>query len=157
MRIIGIDPGTAIVGYGIVDFENGEFSLVTSGSVQTAKNLPDSERLLEIQKDLTKILDIYKPDTASVEKLFFCKNQKTVISVAQGRGVILATLANFGINIFEYTPMQIKLAITGYGKAKKEEVAEMVKRQIRYEHFPTLDDTADAIAMAVCHVRSSEV
>ena len=94
---------------------------------------------------------------ASVEKLFYCKNQKTVISVAQGRGVILAALAKAGIEIFEYTPMQIKLAITGYGKASKPEVADMVKRMIKYEKFPTLDDTADAIAMAVCHVRSNEV
>ncbi|MCR5261750.1 MAG: crossover junction endodeoxyribonuclease RuvC [Candidatus Gastranaerophilales bacterium] len=155
MRIIGIDPGTAIVGYGIADVENGECELVTSGSVQTDKNLPDSERLLEIQKDLSEIITKYKPDTASVEKLFFFKNQKTIISVAQSRGVILATLAQFGINIFEYTPLQIKLTITGYGKATKEDVADMVKRQIKYNHFPKLDDTADAIAMAVCHAKIS--
>lgn len=157
MRIIGIDPGTAIVGYGIVDFENGECSLVSSGSIQTAQDLSDSSRLLEIQNDLTEILNKYKPEIASVEKLFFFKNQKTVISVAQGRGVILATLEKFGIRIFEYTPMQIKLTITGYGKAKKEDVAEMVKKQINYTTFPKLDDTADAIAMAVCHVRNCEV
>lgn len=157
MRIIGIDPGTAIVGYGIIDYENDECKLVSSGSIQTAKNLSDSSRLLEIQRDLTEILEKFKPDTASVEKLFFFKNQKTVISVAQGRGVILATLEKFGLKIFEYTPMQIKLSITGYGKAKKEDVAEMVKKQIKYTAFPKLDDTADAIAMAICHVRNCEV
>ena len=156
MRIIGIDPGTAIVGYGIVDAENGECTLVTSGSVQTDKNLEDSARLLEIEKDLSELLEKYKPEIASVEKLFFFKNQKTIISVAQGRGVILATLEKFGVKIFEYTPMQIKLTITGYGKASKNDVADMVKRQIKYNSFPKLDDTADAIAMAVCHVRNSE-
>lgn len=157
MRIIGIDPGTAIVGYGIVDFENGECSLVASGSIQTAKEKADAERLCEIWGDLTELVEMYKPDVASVEKLFFFKNQKTVISVAQGRGVILAALKKAGVEIFEYTPLQIKLAITGYGKASKPDVAEMVKRMIKYEKFPTLDDTADAIAMAVCHVRSHEV
>ena len=157
MWIIGIDPGTAIVGYGIVDFENGECNLVASGSIQTAKEKSDADRLCEILGDLTQIIEKYSPQMASVEKLFYCKNQKTVISVAQGRGVILAALAKAGIEIFEYTPMQIKLAITGYGKASKPEVADMVKRMIKYEKFPTLDDTADAIAMAVCHVRSNEV
>ncbi|MBQ2644533.1 crossover junction endodeoxyribonuclease RuvC [bacterium] len=157
MRIIGIDPGTAIVGYGIIDFLNGECILVASGSVQTNKNLADSARLLEIQNDFDIILNKYKPDIASVEKLFFCKNQKTVISVAQGRGVILAALAKFGLKIFEYTPMQIKLAITGYGKATKNDVAEMVKKQIKYKSFPKLDDTADAIAMAVCYIKTNEV
>lgn len=157
MRIIGIDPGTAIVGYGIVDFENGECKLITSGSIQTPKDKSDAARLLEIQNDLTYVLNEYKPDVASVEKIFFFKNQKTVISVAQGRGVILACLEKAGTEIFEYTPMQIKLAITGYGKATKDDVAEMVKKMVAYEHFPKLDDTADAIAMAVCHARSCEV
>lgn len=156
MRIIGIDPGTAIVGYGIIDYNAGESTLVTSGSIQTSKNLDDANRLKEIENDLTTIIQKYSPEIASVEKLFFCKNQKTVISVAQGRGVILATLAKFGIEINEYTPMQIKLAVTGYGKATKEDVAEMVKKQINYKTFPKLDDTADAIAMAVCHLRSKK-
>lgn len=154
MRIIGIDPGTAIVGYGIVDYCDGECVLVSSGSIQTEKGVDDAFRLKEIQSDLTSILEKFKPEVASVEKLFFCKNQKTVISVAQGRGVILATLANYVSKIFEYTPMQIKLAVTGYGKSRKEDVAEMVKRQIKYTTFPTLDDTADAIAMAVCHIKT---
>lgn len=154
MRIIGIDPGTAIVGYGIIDFDGNQCTLIASGSIQTAKEHSDPFRLFEIQNDLTAIINKYKPETASVEKLFFCKNQKTVISVAQGRGVILATLANFGLDIFEYTPLQIKLAITGYGKAKKDDVAQMVKRQLIYTNFPQLDDTADAIAIAVCHTKS---
>ncbi len=157
MRIIGIDPGTAIVGYGIVDFEDGKCKLVSSGSIQTSKDSEDADRLSEIEGDLTEIVEKYKPEIASVEKLFFCKNQKTVISVAQGRGVILATLAKAGVKIFEYTPMQIKLAVTGYGKSSKSDVAEMTKKLIDYDIFPKLDDTADAIAMAVCHVRSCEV
>lgn len=157
MRIIGIDPGTAIVGYGIVDYKDGECTLVTSGSIQTDKNSDDASRLCEIEKDLATILEMYKPEAASVEKLFFFKNQKTIITVAQGRGVILATLAKFGIKIFEYTPLQIKMSITGYGKATKSDVAEMVKRLITYKVFPKLDDSADAIAMAVCHIRSGEI
>lgn len=128
MRIIGIDPGTAIVGYGIVDFEQGKCHLVASGSIQTDKEKNEADRLCEIQCDLQQIINQYKPDIASVEKLFFFKNQKTVIPVAQGRGVILACLANTGIKIYEYTPMQIKLAITGYGKAAKNDVANMVKK-----------------------------
>lgn len=156
MRIIGIDPGTAIVGYGIIDCENGRNKLITSGSIRTDKNLSDAERLQEIESDLNQIISQYKPDIASVEKLFFFKNQKTIISVAQGRGVILATLAKAGVKIYEYTPLQIKLAITGYGKATKDDVAEMVKKFIEYTFFPKLDDSADAIAMAVCHVRSCE-
>ncbi|MGN0014129.1 MAG: crossover junction endodeoxyribonuclease RuvC [Candidatus Gastranaerophilaceae bacterium] len=157
MRIIGIDPGTAIVGYGIIDFEDGECTLVASGSIQTAKEKSDSDRLCEIDNDLTFIINKYKPDVASVEKLFFFKNQKTIIPVAQGRGVILTCLAKAGIKIYEYTPLQIKLAITGYGKSAKIDVAEMVKKMIKYDVFPKLDDTADAIAMAVCHIRSGEV
>lgn len=157
MRIIGIDPGTAIVGYGIIDYINGQSNLIASGSIQTDKNLCDAKRLQEIENDLNVIINKYQPDIASVEKLFFFKNQKTIISVAQGRGVILATLAKAGIEIFEYTPLQIKLAITGYGKATKDDVAEMVKKFINYTFFPKLDDSADAIAMAVCHIRSCEV
>jgi len=157
MRVIGIDPGTAIVGYGIVDFENNESNLVTSGSIQTSKNASDSERLAEISDDLNVIIEKYSPDIASVEKIFFFKNQKTVISVAQSRGVILSVLAKKSIPVFEYTPMQIKLSVTGYGKASKNDVAEMVKKMINYENFPKLDDTADAIAMAVCHIRTCEV
>lgn len=157
MRIIGIDPGTAIVGYGIIDYENGENKLIASGSIQTSKDKDDADRLLEIKKDLSTILNQYQPEAASVEKLFFFKNQKTIVPVAQGRGVILAVLKEFGIKIFEYTPLQIKQAITGYGHANKKDVAEMVERMIICDYFPKLDDTADAIAIAVCHIRTGEV
>ena len=157
MRIIGIDPGTAIVGYGIVDYNENESRLVTSGSIQTSKNLSDDKRLAEIYSDLSEIIKKYSPDIASVEKIFFFKNQKTVISVAQSRGVILSVLAQNSIPVYEYTPMEIKLSVTGYGKASKDDVAEMVKKMIIYEHFPKLDDTADAIAMAVCHIRTCGV
>ena len=154
MRIIGIDPGTAIVGYGIVDYNENESRLVTSGSIQTSKNLSDDKRLAEIYSDLSEIIKKYSPDIASVEKIFFFKNQKTVISVAQSRGVILSVLAQNSIPVYEYTPMEIKLSVTGYGKASKGDVAEMVKKMIIYKNFPKLDDTADAIAMAVCHIRT---
>lgn len=154
MRIIGIDPGTAIVGYGIVDYNGNASTLVASGSVQTDKNLSDAERLAEISDDMENLIEQYSPDVASVEKIFFFKNQKTVISVAQSRGVILSVLAKSKIPVYEYTPMQIKLSVTGYGKAAKDDVAEMVKKMIKYDFFPKLDDTADAIAMAVCHIRT---
>jgi len=157
MRIIGIDPGTAIVGYGIVDYNGNESRLVTSGSIQTSKNLSDDKRLAEISHDLKEILDKYSPDMASVEKIFFFKNQKTVISVAQSRGVILSVLAQNSVPVYEYTPMEIKLSVTGYGKASKNEVAEMVQKLIVCDYFPKLDDTADAIAMAVCHIRTGGV
>lgn len=153
MRIIGIDPGTAIVGYGIIDYNEKESTLIASGSIQTSKDLSDAERLAEISNDLNEIINKYSPDVASVEKIFFFKNQKTVISVAQSRGVILSILALNKIPVHEYTPMQIKLSVTGYGKATKDDVAEMVKKMINYDFFPKLDDTADAIAMAVCHIR----
>lgn len=153
MRIIGIDPGTAIAGYGIVDYNGNESRLVTSGSIQTSKNLSDDKRLAEISHDLEEILKKYSPDIASVEKIFFFKNQKTVISVAQARGVILSVLAQHSVPVYEYTPMEIKLSVTGYGKSTKNEVADMVKRLIVYDYFPKLDDTADAIAMAVCHIK----
>ncbi len=108
MKILGIDPGMAIVGYGMIDIDGDNIELVTSGSIQTDKKLSDSARLLEIYNDLCQIVDKYKPDCASVEKLFFFKNQKTVIPVAEARGVILTVLEKFGIPAYEYTPMEVK-------------------------------------------------
>ncbi len=157
MKIMGIDPGMAIVGYGIIDVENDKIELITSGSIQTDKKLPDSKRLLEIYTDLTTIVNKYRPECASVEELFFFKNQKTVIPVAEARGVILTVLEKFNIPIYSYTPMEVKQVLTGYGRAEKKEVEQMVKIALGNKKLPRLDDTIDAIAIAICHYRNSSL
>ena len=154
MKILGIDPGMAIVGYGLIEYRDDEISLLASGSVQTDKNLSDSKRLLEIFNDLSTIVEKYKPDCASVENLFFFKNQKTVIPVAEARGVILTVLEKYNIPTFSYTPMEVKQVLTGYGRAEKKEVEQMVKIALNTENLPKLDDTVDAIAIAICHSRN---
>ena len=153
MRILGIDPGLAIVGYSVLDIENDKNILITSGSIQTGKDKTDSARLFEIQEDLKTIVDKYKPNVASIEKLFYFKNQKTVIPVAEARGVILSVLESEKIPIYEYTPIEVKQIITGYGRATKEEVAKMVELSIEYKKLPKLDDTLDSIAIALCYSR----
>ena len=155
MRIIGIDPGLAIVGYSIIDIVNDENILVTSGSIQTDKTKTDSARLLEISSDLKFLLEKYTPDVASIEKLFYFKNQKTIIPVAEARGVILSVLEANSIPIFEYTPIEVKQMITGYGRATKEEVAKIVEMSIKYNKLPKLDDTLDSIAIALCYSRTN--
>lgn len=155
MKILGIDPGMAIVGYGLIEVEGDNIQLLASGSIQTDKNLPDSKRLLEVYNDLSTIVQKYQPDCASVEELFFFKNQKTVIPVAEARGVILTVLEKFGIPTFGYTPMVVKQVLTGYGRADKKEVEQMVRISLESEKLPKLDDTVDAIAIAICHSRSS--
>lgn len=154
MKILGIDPGMAIVGYGLIKYENEKYELLTSGSIQTSKNLGDSKRLLEIYNDLSTIIEKYNPDCASVEELFFFKNQKTVIPVAEARGVILTVLEKFSIPTYSYTPMEVKQVLTGYGRAEKKEVEQMVKLTLETDKLPKLDDTVDAIAIAICHSRS---
>lgn len=157
MKILGIDPGMAIVGYGLVEYENDKITLLASGSIQTNKDLSSSRRLLEIFNDLSEIISMYKPDCASVEQLFFFKNQKTIIPVAEARGVILTVLEKFNIPIYNYTPMEVKQVLTGYGRADKKEVEQMVKLIIQEQRLPKLDDTIDAIAIAICHTRSLSV
>ena len=154
MRIIGIDPGMAIVGYSIIDVNGDNFELVTSGSIQTDKNLPDSKRIKEIYEDLSYLIDKYKPEEASIEKLYFFKNQKTVMPVSQARGAILLALENNKIEIHEYTPIEIKQTLTGYGRATKDEVARYVKIALGDKDIPKLDDTVDSIAIAICHIRN---
>src|SRR5574344_934160 len=157
MRILGIDPGIAIVGYCIVDIDKDEYRLITSGSIQTDKNKSDSGRLYEICQDL-EIIKKYSPDCAGVEKLYFFKNQKTIIPVAQARGVIMMTLEKYSINAVEYTPIVVKQTITGYGRASKDEVACAVEKMINKNDktWPKLDDRVDSIAIAVSHARNIE-
>ncbi len=155
MRILGIDPGLAIVGYSILDIdtEHDSYKLVSSGSIQTDKTKDDASRLNEISCDLQEIISMFKPDEASIEKLFFFKNQKTVIPVAQARGVILMMLNKNSIKAHEYTPIEVKQTLTGYGRATKDEVAFSVS-QIVTGKIPKLDDTVDSIAIALCHARN---
>ena len=154
MKILGIDPGMAIVGYGLIEIREETPVLLASGSVQTNKNFSDSKRLLEIFNDLSTIVEKYKPDCASVENLFFFKNQKTVIPVAEARGVILTVLEKYNVPTFNYTPMEVKQVLTGYGRAEKKEVEQMVKIALKTDKLPKLDDTVDAIAIAICHSRN---
>ena len=154
MKILGIDPGMAIVGYGLIEIREETPVLLASGSVQTNKNFSDTKRLLEIFNDLSTIVEKYKPDCASVENLFFFKNQKTVIPVAEARGVILTVLEKYNVPTFNYTPMEVKQVLTGYGRAEKKEVEQMVKIALKTDKLPKLDDTVDAIAIAICHSRN---
>lgn len=155
VRIIGIDPGMAICGYCVLECDDHSAKgncIVNCGSIQTSKNLRESQRLLEIHNDLSHLLKTFKPDVAAVEKLFYFKNAKTIIPVGQARGVIIMTIEMHGIPIYEYTPLEVKQAITGYGRAEKHEVKEMVKILLDTEDkISRLDDTVDAVAIALCH------
>lgn len=153
MKILGIDPGMAIVGYSVVDFDGDNVVLLNSGSIKTSKNNTESQRLLEIFEDITQIIEKYQPDIASIEKLFFFKNQKTVMPVAAARGVIMMALEKCSVPTFEYTPMEVKQTLTGYGRADKKEVEQMVKIALNCQTLPSLDDTVDAMAIAICHTR----
>lgn len=157
MKILGIDPGLGIVGYSIVEYDGETPVLLHSGSVQTQKEAREASRLLEIFNDMTSIVETYKPDCAAIEKLFFFRNRTTVMPVAHARGVILTVLEKFGVPIYEYTPMEVKQVLTGYGRADKKEVEQMVKLSLGVEALPKLDDTVDAIAIAICHTRSNVI
>ena len=155
MRILGIDPGLAIVGYSVLEIEEDSYELVSSGSIRTQKGAPDSQRLLEICEDMEYIIKKFQPDHASIEKLFFFRNTTTIIPVAEARGIIVMLLEKYGIKIHEYTPLQAKQTLTGYGRATKEEDALAVG-QIINGKLPKLDDTIDSIALAICHARNAE-
>lgn len=151
MRILGIDPGTGILGFGVIDIVKGKPQLVDGGVIRTPVHEDDAVRLLTIYDELTEIIKQHKPDMMSVEKLFFARNVTTAMTVAQARGVVLLTAMQAGIPIHEYTPMQIKQAITGYGKADKKQMQEMVKILLGLQQIPKPDDAADALAAAITH------
>lgn len=153
MVILGIDPGYAIVGWGVIRYERGRFLPVDFGAICTAAGTPFSQRLEEIYMALTAIIERYHPDAVSVEKLYFQNNSKTAIEVAEARGVILLALQQAGIPLYEYTPLQVKSAVTGFGQAAKEQVMNMVTRLLRLKETPRPDDTADALAIAICHAQ----
>lgn len=155
MRILGIDPGYAIVGYGVVDCDNYRFTPVGFGAITTKAGTPFGERLSAIYHDMITIIEKYGPEHLSIERLYFNTNTTTAIDVAQARGVILLAAHEMNVKVFEYTPLQVKQAITGYGKAEKRQVMEMVKSFLSLKSVPKPDDTADALALAVCHGHSA--
>lgn len=154
MRIIGIDPGYAIVGFGIIEYDNGKFRTVDYGAITTPAGIDFNRRLEIIYADMCQILDTYKPESLAIEKLYFQNNQKTAIDVAEARGVILLSAIQRNILIREYTPLEVKKSITGYGQAVKKQVQEMTKRVLHLPAIPKPDDTADALAIAVCHAHT---
>ena len=155
MRILGIDPGIATIGFAVLDFDKNRFQLVQCGVISTPAHTSLSSRLNRIFSDLSDLIDLFHPDAVSVEELFFNTNITTGISVAHGRGVILLACERAGLKIFEYTPLQVKQAVAGYGRAEKKQVMEMVKRICGLQALPRPDDAADAVALAICHARSS--
>lgn len=157
MLIIGIDPGFAITGYGVVDYRNNTFKPVQFGVITTETGLELPDRLLAIDQGLHALIDQYKPDAMAVEELFFNTNITTAIKVGHGRGVVLLCAARACVPVFEYTPLQVKQAVVGYGRAKKEQVQQMVKVLLNLDKIPRPDDAADALAVAICHAHSHQI
>lgn len=154
MIILGIDPGYAIVGYGVLEYKNSKFRVLEYGSIQTKAGTDFNQRLLMIHRGMKELIDRYNPDAVAVEELFFNTNTKTAIKVAQARGVVLLSGALSTAEVFEYTPLQVKQAVCGYGRADKTQVQQMVKILLNLEKVPKPDDTADALAVAICHAHS---
>ncbi len=155
MIILGIDPGYAIVGFGVLQKTKGETQFITCGAINTPAGLPLSKRLLQISQDMATLIGQFSPDVMAIEKLYFGNNVTTGIGVAQARGVILTEAERAGLAIYEYDPSQVKSAVTGYGKAEKRQVMDMTKRLLHLSAVPKPDDAADAVAIALCHARSS--
>ncbi len=155
MTILGIDPGYAIVGFGLVEADKGTNILRRCGVITTPAGAPMAHRLFLIAQDLEALLGQFRPDAMAVEELFFNTNVTTAIGVAQARGVILMTAEKLGVPVFEYTPLQVKQAVTGYGRAEKQQVMEMTRRLLNLPAIPKPDDAADAVAIALCHARSA--
>ena len=155
MRILGVDPGVATIGFGLIEADRGSQRLLRYGVINTPAGLPLSNRLYQISQDMEELLDAFHPDEAAVEELFFSKNITTGIAVAHGRGVILLELERAGIPVYEYTPMQVKQAVAGYGGAEKRQVMLMTQRLLKMGEIPRPDDAADALAIAICHGRSA--
>lgn len=155
MRILGIDPGVAIVGFGLIESERGNMRMLQYGAVTTEAGLPLAARLVQIEDDVTELIRQLQPDEIAIEELFFSKNITTGIAVAHGRGVILCAAQRLGVPVYEYTPMQVKQAVVGYGLAEKTQVMDMTRRLLKLKAVPKPDDAADALAIAICHGRSA--
>ncbi len=157
MLVLGIDPGTATTGYGLVKYEAGRQLMIDYGVISTKANMEMAFRLCKINQDLDNLITKYSPDVVAVEHLYHQNNAKTVITVAQGRGVVLMTAANRGLEVAEYTPLQVKQSVVGYGKADKNQVQFMVQKILTLPALPKPDDAADALAVAICHVHSHKL
>jgi len=155
MRILGIDPGYATIGFGLVEAVRGQVHMETYGAITTPAGIPLSKRLYQISTDMEDLIGQLRPDVISIEELFFNTNLTTGIAVAHGRGVILCAAEKCGVRLYEYTPSQVKLAVTGYGKAEKRQVMDMTRRLLKLKAVPRPDDAADALALALCHARSA--
>lgn len=155
MIVMGIDPGVATIGFGVIDAQRGKNTLIQYGVISTPAGIPLSKRLVQINEDMEQLIEQFMPDELAVEELFFSKNITTGISVAHGRGVILLAAERKGIPIYEYTPMQVKQAVVGYGAAEKRQVMLMTQRLLSMKQIPRPDDAADALAIAICHSRSA--
>lgn len=151
MRILGIDPGYAIVGFGVVSYHGADFVPLEYGAITTEAGARFASRLSAIYEDLDYLLNRFRPDCMAIERLYFTSNKKTVIDVAQARGVIVLCAEQHGIPLYEYTPLQVKQAVVGYGKAEKRQVMDMTKRILKLAQIPKPDDAADALALAICH------
>ncbi|MBQ6906780.1 MAG: crossover junction endodeoxyribonuclease RuvC [Clostridia bacterium] len=157
MLILGIDPGYAIVGIGVIEYTGNHFRPLEYNAITTEASMITSLRLRKIKEEINDYLEKYKPDAVAIEELFFNNNAKTAIAVAQARGVLVAEVAARGIPIYEYTPLQIKQAITGYGRADKGQMQQMVKMLLNLNAIPKPDDAADALAVAICHAHSAKI
>jgi len=157
LRVLGIDPGTATTGWAVVEEKEGRVFPLAYGCVSTSAKKSTSQRLKETADDIEKIICKYKPQEAAVEDIFFFKNIKTAVKVSQSRGAMLLTLERLKVSLFEYTPLQVKQALTGYGRAEKKQIQLMVKNILKLKDIPRPDDTADAIAIAICHINSRKI
>lgn len=155
MIILGIDPGVATIGFGVIEAQRGKNRLIQYGTITTPPGHPLSDRLTQIYADMKQLMDTFHPQEVAIEELFFSKNITTGIAVAHGRGVILLAVAEYGVPVYEYTPMQVKQSVAGYGKAEKRQVMDMTRRLLHMEKIPRPDDAADALALAICHGRAA--
>jgi crossover junction endodeoxyribonuclease RuvC len=157
MRILGIDPGTAITGFGVIDYDGHTFKFVDAGVIRTPKEQPMNERLLTVYNEMKELLAEFKPDVMSIELLFFARNVTTAMTVGQSRGIVMLAATQAKVPVFEYTPMQVKQAVTGYGKADKKQIQEMVKTLLKLDAIPKPDDAADGLAIAITHAGQSNL
>jgi crossover junction endodeoxyribonuclease RuvC len=157
MKVLGIDPGTATTGWAVMEEKSGKLIPVAYGHISTSRKKSASQRLEEISFDIEKIIKKFRPREAAVEDIFFFKNLKTAVKVSEARGAVLLTLEKYKIKISEYTPLQVKQALTGYGRAEKKQIQLMVKNMLKLRSVPKPDDAADALAIAICHIHSRKI
>lgn len=157
MRILGVDPGTAITGFGVIDCEGDKFKFVDAGVIRTPKEQPMNERLMTVYDEMKELIAEFKPDVMSIELLFFARNVTTAMTVGQSRGIVMLAATQANIPVFEYTPMQVKQAVTGYGKADKKQIQEMVKTLLKLDAVPKPDDAADGLAIAITHAGQTKI